>query len=76
MATQDERRTALDAYMSDGGELNNYGDPAPTMYTGGSPLFNESTGESTSKEDYHMERYGRSLEETEKMAADIASNAT
>ena len=32
--------------------LNQYGDPKETVYTGGTPLFNEMTGESIDKYDY------------------------
>jgi len=34
------------------GQLNQYGDAADTMYTGGSPLFDESTGTLRSLEEY------------------------
>lgn len=32
--------------------LNQYGDPEGTMYAGGSPLFNEATGQSTTRQEY------------------------
>ncbi|CAI2385801.1 unnamed protein product [Moneuplotes crassus] len=64
MATQEARREALDQYIAEGGKLNDYGDREDIMYMGGSPLFNESTGESISKEAYHLQVYGRSLEDT------------
>ncbi len=37
--------------------LNIYGDPEGFMYMGGSPLFNESTGESKSREEYLIEKF-------------------
>ena len=32
--------------------LNKYGDPADTLYTGGTPLFNEHTGEQIDRYEY------------------------
>ena len=32
--------------------LNSFGDPQGTMYAGGTPLFDERTGASTSREQY------------------------
>lgn len=37
--------------------LNRYGDPIDFMYTGGSPLFNEQTGEVTGRYDYILENH-------------------
>ena len=37
--------------------LNEYGDPEGMMYMGGSPLFDESTGEQTNRLDYLLERF-------------------
>mmetsp|Transcript_33176 Transcript_33176/g.48653 ORF Transcript_33176/g.48653 Transcript_33176/m.48653 type:complete len:84 (-) Transcript_33176:512-763(-) len=37
--------------------LNEYGDSEGTMYMGGSPLFDESTGESKDLVDYLTEKY-------------------
>lgn len=36
--------------------LNRYGDPADRMYAGGTPLFDESTGQTTSRIDYIARR--------------------
>lgn len=41
--TSDEEKRAIDGWIDDNG-LNQYGDDADTMYAGGSPLFDESTG--------------------------------
>ncbi|WP_373045135.1 hypothetical protein [Vulgatibacter sp.] len=38
------REACVDAWLQARG-LNEYGDPQGTMYTGGTPLFDESTGE-------------------------------
>lgn len=37
--------------------LNRYGDPVDFMYTGGSPLFNEQTGEVTDRYDYILQNH-------------------
>lgn len=37
--------------------LNRFGDPPDTMYAGGSPLFDERTGETTSRRDYVQARH-------------------
>ena len=41
----------IDSWISANG-LNQYGDPADTIYAGGTPLFNEMTGEQIDKYDY------------------------
>ena len=38
-------------------ELNEFGDPKDTMYTGGTPLFDESTGESRDRYEYIAARH-------------------
>mmetsp|Transcript_24106 Transcript_24106/g.30336 ORF Transcript_24106/g.30336 Transcript_24106/m.30336 type:complete len:299 (+) Transcript_24106:112-1008(+) len=38
-------------------KLNSYGDPEDMMYMGGSPLFNEATGESTDRYTYLKNKY-------------------
>jgi hypothetical protein len=43
--------SCLDAQLAAKG-LNQYGDPPGTMYTGGTPLFDEKTGVSTAREQY------------------------
>jgi len=47
----DSNRGDRDAWLEQH-ELNTYGDSLNTMYMGGSPLFDESTGEMTSLDDY------------------------
>ena len=37
--------------------LNPYGDPKDTFYIGGTPLFNERTGQSIDKYQYILERH-------------------
>ena len=41
----------IDAWISESG-LNKYGDPENTAYSGGTPLFNEMTGERTDRYEY------------------------
>lgn len=38
-------------------DLNEYGDPEGTMYTGGTPLFNEATGETTDRFEYIIQNH-------------------
>ena len=37
--------------------LNKYGDPADTIYVGGTPLFNEATGERLDRYDYILKNH-------------------
>lgn len=37
--------------------LNKFGDPAATMYMGGTPLFDESTGQAKERLDYLLEKF-------------------
>lgn len=37
--------------------LNEFGDPKGTMYAGGTPLFNERTGEMHDRYDYILKRH-------------------
>ncbi len=46
----------IDQYIQNK-ELNEYGDPEGTMYTGGTPLFNEETGESLNKYEYLINKF-------------------
>jgi len=46
--------------------LNRYGDPADMMYAGGTPLFNEATGESVDRYDYIFKNHPNILGELEK----------
>jgi hypothetical protein len=38
-------------------QLNIYGDPKNTMYTGGTPLFNEATGQKKDRFEYILEKH-------------------
>ena len=38
-------------------ELNQYWDPVGTMYTGGTPLFDERTGQTTDRIDYLVRKH-------------------
>jgi hypothetical protein len=46
----------LDRELANAG-LNHFGDPPDTMYAGGSPLFNERTGETLSRREYVSRRH-------------------
>jgi hypothetical protein len=43
-------------------DLNRYGDSLKTYYTGGTPLFNETTGESTERFEYIFQKIPDILE--------------
>lgn len=47
----DEQKQKIDDYLKNN-NLNEYGDPKDTVYSGGSPLFNEQTGETLNRYDY------------------------
>ncbi len=38
-------------------QLNDYGDAGNTVYTGGTPLFNEATGETKNRFEYLLEKF-------------------
>lgn len=42
-------------------DLNQYGDPKDTVYAGGTPLFNESTGEYTQRYEYIVAQHSDKL---------------
>ena len=46
----------IDSWISEQG-LNQYGDPPDTVYTGGTPLFNEQTGQTLNRYSYIRERH-------------------
>ncbi len=48
--------SCLDRQLQEKG-LNPFGDPPDIMYAGGSPLFNEKTGESIPREQYVFSRH-------------------
>ena len=51
-----EDLTEVDAWLKEEG-LNRFGDPKDTMYTGGSPLFDESTGQRRARYEYIRSRH-------------------
>ncbi|GMF21196.1 unnamed protein product [Phytophthora lilii] len=74
--SEDEKK-AVDAWIQDNG-LNQYGDAATRMYTGGTPLFDENTGTTTDRYDYilsqHPDRpWQREAETATLFAADDAA---
>ena len=46
----------IDKWLNEQG-FNSYGDRVDTMYMGGSPLFDESTGESTDRMEYLLAKF-------------------
>ncbi|GMF40385.1 unnamed protein product [Phytophthora fragariaefolia] len=53
--TEDEKK-AVDAWIQDNG-LNQYGDDATRMYTGGTPLFDENTGMNRDRYEYILSHH-------------------
>lgn len=51
-----ESRRRIDKWLSENG-LNEFGDPPDTVYMGGTPLFNETTGESIDKYQYILNNH-------------------
>jgi hypothetical protein len=51
MQLPDKDRTAIEKWIKDN-KLNNYGDPKDSVYAGGNPLFDESTGKYQKLYDY------------------------
>lgn len=51
----------IDKWLTDN-DLNRYGDPIGTFYTGGTPLFNEETGETLERFEYILEKIPDILE--------------
>lgn len=51
-----EAKDAIDAWLTLNG-YNRYGDPITTYYTGGTPLFNEMTGEAIDRFEYILEKH-------------------
>ncbi len=56
-----ELKEKIDQWLKDN-SLNRYGDAMDTMYTGGTPLFNEATGESLDRFDYILDKHPDILE--------------
>ncbi|MDD5031788.1 MAG: hypothetical protein PHR36_01955 [Patescibacteria group bacterium] len=57
-----EQKEKIDNWLEKN-NLNRYGDPAETMYAGGTPLFNEATGESVDRYDYILKNHPNLLDE-------------
>jgi hypothetical protein len=56
MPVDDTTRKRIDRWISDN-KLNPYGDPKSTVYTGGTPLFDERTGRARDRYDYILDRH-------------------
>jgi len=52
----DPRLVAVDAWLTKNNK-NEYGDDAGTMYMGGTPLFDEMTGQSYTRYDYLVVKF-------------------
>lgn len=52
----DQEKTKIDAWLS-ANNFNECGDPPGTVYTGGSCLFNETTGQLSDKYDFLVKKY-------------------
>ena len=56
-----EHKEKIDKWLEEN-DLNRYGDAIGIFYTGGTPLFNEATGESKERFEYIMEKIPDILE--------------
>ncbi len=56
MSVDEQTKKRVDKWIADN-RLNPYGDKNGTVYTGGTPLFNEVTGATTDKYDYILRRH-------------------
>ena len=54
-------KNKIDSWL-EANNLNRYGDATGTMYTGGTPLFNEMSGESTDRFEYILKKIPDLLE--------------
>jgi hypothetical protein len=52
----DQRDACLDSKLWEA-HLNSYGDPEGTAYAGGTPLFNEATGQAMTRREYVAKRH-------------------
>lgn len=55
------QKDKIDAWLEERG-LNRYGDDKSAVYTGGTPLFNEETGERIDRYDYILNKFPDILE--------------
>jgi hypothetical protein len=51
-----EERIEIDLWIKDN-NLNKYGDPKDTVYVGGTPLFDEKTGQTINRYDYILKKH-------------------
>jgi len=51
-----EQKEKIDEFIKENG-LNRYGDASGIFYTGGTPLFNEATGESIDRFEYILKKH-------------------
>jgi hypothetical protein len=51
-----EEKRKIDLWIKEN-NLNEYGDPKETFYAGGTPLFNEMTGEKIDKYEYILKKH-------------------
>jgi hypothetical protein len=51
-----ETKKRIDQFIKERG-LNEYGDPRDTVYMGGTPLFNEMTGQQTDRYEYILKKH-------------------
>lgn len=57
-AVSQEEKALIDEWLEENRDrVNEFGDPAGTFYTGGTPLFDESTGTSVDKYEYIARRH-------------------
>lgn len=52
----DELKNRIDGWIRDNG-LNEYGDHKDTCYTGGTPLFDETSGRTTDRYQYILQNH-------------------
>jgi hypothetical protein len=55
-ALDNATKARIDRWIKENG-LNPYGDPPDTMYMGGTPLFDERTGQSRDKYEYILSKH-------------------
>lgn len=56
MAVDNETKKRIDQWVRQNGR-NEFGDAKGTVYAGGTPLFNEMTGQRLDKYDYILKRH-------------------
>lgn len=56
MPVDDKTRKRIDRWIKENNR-NPYGDPPGTIYTGGTPLFDERTGRTRDRYDYILDRH-------------------